>query len=441
MLKSLFVCQSLIKKRIKSQLITFLSLIIFISPLITGCQNVVENTTVDGVTKITFWHGINPPENRDIFNELLEEFNRANPDIEVEGLYVGQPDEQLPRIIASVVGNQPPDILWYVPQLTGKLVELQALKPLEEWFNNSPLKAEIEPAMLSTMVLDDHIWSIPFATNNTAMFYRPSLFRDAGISELPNTWEEFAETADQLTKDLDNNGSIDQYGALLSLGTGEFTVFVWLPFIYSANGTIVENNRANLVNEGTQKALQLGAELIENNVAILSPPDRGYELDDFIAGRVAMQVTGPWTLAQLRQSGIDYDVFPLPVIDTPATVLGGENLFVFKTNSEREKASLKFLEYILSAEFQTQWALKTGYLPINVKVQETPEYQQFVEENPVINVFLEQMKNAQSRPIIADYPTISENLGRAIESSLLRQKTPQQALQESQQRLELSLGK
>lgn len=423
--------------KIKRYLITLFCLIIIFTPIISACQN-SSSITTNGITKITFWHGINPPENREIFNELLAEFNNNNPDIEVEALYIGQPDEQLPKIIASVVGNQPPDMLWYVPQLTGKLVELQAIKPLQEWFNNSPLKEEIEPAMLATMELDNNIWSAPFATNNTAVFYRPSLFQEAGINELPTTWEEFANTAQTLTKDTNNDGRIDQHGTLLALGKGEFSVFVWLPFIYSANGSIInDNNEVNLVNSGAEKALQLGTELVKNNSAILSAPDRGYELGQFIQGKVAMQITGPWTLAQLNQSGIDFDVFPLPIIEQSATVLGGENVFVFNTNPQREEASLKFLEYILSSEFQTKWALKTGYIPINKKVKESLEYQQFLTENPTIKVFLEQMQYAKSRPIIADYPNISENLGRALESALLQQKSPQDALKEAQKRLEI----
>lgn len=405
---------------------------------ITGCQNINHQQISDnGITKITFWHGINPPENRDVFHQLLAEFNENNPDIYVEALYLGQPDEQLPKIIGAIAANQPPDLLWYTPQLTGKLVQLQALKPLQDWWNNAPIKEEIDPAMLATMQLNDNIWSVPFATNNTAMFYRPSLFKKAGITEIPKTWNEFQEVAKKLTIDNNNDGINEQNGVLLAVGKGEFTVFVWLPFIFSANGTIIVNNRPNIVNEGTEKALQLAQELMSKNVAILSAPERGYELDNFINGKVAMQITGPWTLGQLNQSGIDYDVFPLPIIDQPATVLGGENLFVFKTNPEREEASLKFLEFILSEKFQTQWALKTGYLPINIKSQKSAEYQQFVQENPVINVFLEQMQYAKSRPIIAQYPSLSENLGRAIESVLLGKKSPENALKEAQKRLNL----
>ncbi|MGV2826918.1 ABC transporter substrate-binding protein [Myxosarcina sp. GI1(2024)] len=387
--------------------------------------------------KITFWHGINPPENRDIFQELVNNFNRQHQDVEVEAQYVGQPDAQLPKIFAATVSGQPPDMLWFVPQITGKLVQLDALLPLETWLNNSTIKAEIDPAMLPSMKLEEHIFSIPFATNNAAVFYRPSLFAEAGITELPKTWSEFKLVAKKLTQDTNGDNRLDRYGILLSLGKGEWTVFVWLPFIYSAGGHLLSGNQPDLVNSGTVSALQLGADLVQANLAVLSSPERGYELDDFLSGRVAMQITGPWTLAQLQPTGIDYDVFPIPVAETPAAVLGGENVFVFKTTPERERASLQFLEYILSEEFQTAWALKTGYLPINLKSQRSPEYQSFVAENPVLKVFLDQMKIASSRPIITQYTRLSENLGRAIEATLLQQQTPQAALEKSQQRLKL----
>ncbi len=392
------------------------------------------------VTKITFWHGINPPENRDIFQELVTKFNQENPDLEVEALYIGQPDAQLPKIFASAVSGQPPDILWFVAQITGKLNQLGVLLPLENWLNNSAIKSEIDPAMFDSMELNGHILSVPFATNNAAVFYRPSLFNQAGISDTPKNWSELRATAKKLTQDTNNDDRLDRHGIFLSLGKEEWTVFTWLPFIYSAGGDLLKGDRPDLVNQGAIAALQLGADLVKDRVAILSAPERGYEIDNFIAGKAAMQITGPWTLAQLKSTDIDYDVFPIPVAENPAAVIGGENLFVFKTTPERERASLRFLEYILSEGFQTTWALKTGYLPVNLKSQQSKEYQNFVAENPVIKVFLEQMQWARSRPIIPQYTRLSENLGRAIEASLLGKQTPEEALKRSQQRLELVFG-
>ena len=403
--------------------------------LIGGCQN--KSQLDSKITKITLWHGINPPENRDVFNELIERFNQVHSDIEVEALYIGQPDTQLPKIFAATVSGEAPDMLWFVPQITGKLDRLGVLLSLDSWFDNSSIKAEVDPAMLPSMTLNNHILSVPFATNNTAIFYRRDLFKEAGISNLPQTWQDLQKVAKRLTRDTNNDGRVDRQGIFLSLGKGEWTVFVWLPFIYSAGGELINNKQPTLVTPGAIKALQLGADLVSNKIAMLSAPERGYEMDNFILGKVAMQVTGPWTLGQLANTNIDYDVFPIPVSKEPAAVIGGENLFVFKSNEKREQASKKFLEYVLSEEFQTTWALKTGYLPINLKSQQSNAYQEFIRENPVLEVFLDQMKYARSRPIIPKYTRLSENLGRAIEASLLGKETPKKALEKSQQRLEL----
>ncbi|HHP7230894.1 MAG TPA: extracellular solute-binding protein, partial [Xenococcaceae cyanobacterium] len=322
-------------------------------------------------------------------------------------------------------------------QLTGKLVDLGALLPLENWLDSSPLKQEIDPAMFDSMTLNGHIYSIPFATNNAAIFYRPSLFTQAGITQTPKTWSELKIAAQKLTQDTNNDGRIDTYGIFLSLGKGEWTVFTWLPFIYSAGGELLSGNQPNLVNQGVIEALQLGADLVKDNVAMLSAPERGYELDNFLSGKVAMQVTGPWTLGQLAQTNIDYGVFSIPIKEQPAAVVGGENLFVFKSNLQKEQACQEFLAYVLSEEFQTTWALQTGYLPINLKSQQSEAYQQFIQENPVLEVFLQQMHWTRSRPVITQYTRLSENLGRAIEASLLGKKSPQEALAQSQQRLNL----
>lgn len=401
----------------------------------SGCQANSEPNS--DVIKLTMWHGINPPANRDIFNSLVDKFNQTHNQIQVEALYVGQPDGQLPKILTSVVGEVPPDLLWFVPQLTGQLVELDAIRPLEDWLNQSPVKSEIDPVLFESMELNGHIWSVPFGTNNAAIFYRPSLFEKAGITKIPQTWEELREAAKKLTQDFDGDGLTDQYGMFLSLGKGEWTVFAWLPFVYSAGGELLENKQPNLVDSGTIAALQFGANLVEEGWATLSAPERGFELNNFLTGRAAMQVTGPWTLAQLRQTDMDYDVFPFPVCKKRAAVVGGENLFVFKTAPEREQAAWEFLEYVLSKEFQTEWALKTGYLPVNLEAQQSEKYQAFVQENPVLEVFLKQMNWARSRPIIPGYTRISENFGRAIEASLLEKQNPKDALQASQKRLDL----
>jgi multiple sugar transport system substrate-binding protein len=283
------------------------------------------------------------------------------------------------------------------------------------------------------MQWEDHTWSVPFGVNNVGIFYRPSLFKAAGITQLPRTWEELRQVARQLT--IANQ----QHGMILPLGKSEWTVFTWLPFMWSGGGELMAEGSVQIANSGAIAALHFWQDLLTDGSAILSQPERGYELDDFLAGKVAMQITGPWTLGQLQATGVDFAVMPIPAAARAATSVGGENLFVFKTTPTEEQASLVFAEYVLSEEFQTEWAIGTGYLPVNLNAQKSSAYQQFAQQQPAVDVFLNQAKFGRSRPIFPGYSRISENLGRAIEAVLLQKDTPEAALQTSQKRLDLSL--
>lgn len=414
-------------------------LIVGLSFCLTACQS--PPSTSDGVIRLTLWQGVNPPPNRLVLQALVDRFNLEHPTIQVESLYVGQSDQQLPKILAAVVGNAVPDMLWYAPMLTGQLIELDAIRPLDDWLSTSPLRQQIDPALFESMSLEGHLWSIPFGTNNVGIFYRPSLFQAAGITQLPQTWADLRQAARQLTRDTNGDGRPDQHGILLPLGKGEWTVFTWLPFLWSAGGELVEtgSDAVSIANPGAIAALQFWRDLLEDGSAVLSGPERGYELDGFLAGKVAMQLSGPWTLGQLGATGVDFSVLPIPTQAKRATAIGGENLFLLKTTPDREQAALVFAEFVLSQSFQTAWAIGTGYLPVNLNSRQSPDYQAFKAKQPAVSVFLDQAKFGRSRPIFPGYNRISENLGRAIEATLLGRDSANAALQASQQRLDLSL--
>jgi multiple sugar transport system substrate-binding protein len=417
--------------------------------IIAGCTPASRD--INGVTHLTLWQGINPPPNRDVFQKLVTKFNLTHPKIFVESLYVGQSDRQLPKILAAIVGGTPPDLLWFGSMLTGQLVDLEAIAPLDKWWNRSAITKDVDPALLGSMQYEDRLWSIPFATNNVGIFYRPSLFKAAGIDRLPTNWQELKATAKQLTRDTNGDGKNDKFGMLLPLGQGEWTVFTWLPFMWGGGGELTpqpsqsdrvlhKTSTISIDNPGAIAALQLWQDLITSGTAILSSPERGYELDNFLTGKVAMQLTGPWTFGQLAGMNFtDYNVMPIPAGTRSATSVGGENLFMMKSSPQHQQAAWEFMEYVLSREFQTEWALGTGYLPVNLKSREESTYRDYVSKTPATQVFLDQAKYGRSRPIEPSYSQISEQIGRAIESVLLNKNSPQAALKTAQEKLNLSL--
>ncbi|WP_427156868.1 ABC transporter substrate-binding protein [Aliinostoc sp. HNIBRCY26] len=402
---------------------------------IGGCQTVPP--TNNNVIHLTLWHAVNPPPNRDVFQKLVDRFNQTHPDIQIESLYAGQLDQQLPKVLTAVAGNVPPDILFFYPQITGQFVEIGAIRPLDEWLDKSPLKSEIVPNCFGEMQLDGHIWSVPLFVGNVGLFYRPDLFQAAGISEVPKTWSELREVAKKLTIDRNGDQRPDQYGLSMPLGKGEWTVSIWFPFLFSSDGTVVKDGRPDLVNDSAIAALKFWQDLIKDGSTKFSAPERGYEEDDFIAGRVAMQLTGPWTF--IMKSQVDFDVMPIPMNIHPATVLASGNMFIMKTTPEREKAAWKFLEYVISEPFQTEWSIGSGFLPINLKSAQSQAYQEYIKQKPVMKTFLEQLFVSNTRPIIPGYSRLSDSLGRAIEATMLG-APPEASLKEAQARLDL-IGK
>ncbi|MEH2281356.1 MAG: ABC transporter substrate-binding protein [Nostoc sp.] len=397
---------------------------------LSSCQELRQKD--DGVIHLTLWQAINPPAHREIFEKLVDKFNQTHPDIQVESIF--EPEPKLPKLLTSVVANVPPDLLSFHPEYTGQFVELGAIIPLEDWLNKLPLKSDIRPNLLEEMQLGGHIWSVPMHTSNIGIFYRPKLFEAAGITEIPKTWYELRQVAKKLTIDRNGDRHPEQYGMLLPLGKGGWTVFSWFPFLFGAGGEIVTNNRPNLTNVGAIAALKFWEDLIKDGSVMLSAPERGYEEEAFLAGRVAMQITGPWTL--IMKSEVDHQVLPIPAGVKAATVTGTGNFFVMKTTPAREQAAFKFLEYVLSEEFQIEWSMGTGFLPVTLKSAQSKAYQQFLTEKPLLKVFFDQLPVARSQPIIAGYSRLSDSLGRAIEATLLGESA-EKALKTAQERLDL----
>ncbi|HLO88894.1 MAG TPA: ABC transporter substrate-binding protein [Nostocaceae cyanobacterium] len=415
-------------RRLFLQLLTLSLCLVFLS----SCQNSLPNSKV---IHLTLWQGINPPISRDVFQRLVAKFNKTHSDIQVDSIFTLGSGLALPKIFTAVAGNSPPDILVNSPQLTGQFVELDAVVSLQDWWDKSPLKNEVFPNLLDELKLDGQLWSIPLYTSNVGILYRADLFKAAGITQPPKTWQELREVAKKLTLDKNGDRRTDQYGILLPLGKEEWTVFTWFPFLLNAGGEILTNNQPNLTNTGAINALKFWETLLKDGSATLSPPERGYEEDAFFAGRVAMQITGPWSY--ITKSKVDFGAFPIPADVNYATVTGTGDLFVMKTTPEREKAALKFLEFVLSEEFQTEWAIGTDFLPVNIKSAQSPAYQEYLKQKPWLKVFIDQIPRAKYRPVIARYSRISDSLGRAIESTLLGKSTTEQALKAAQERAEL----
>ncbi len=165
---------------------------------------------------------------------------------------------------------------------------------------------------------------------------------------------------------------------------------------------------------------------VEDKSVYLDTGDQQY-VNLFNSGRVGMLWTGPWDLGGINED-VSYGVQFLPGKVTHATIAGPDTFVVFGDKGKAD--AWPFLKWLLSPEIHLEFAMETGHLPIRQSELSLPDYPKFEEKFPGNKVFVENLaKNVtKARPNISQYPKISQSLGTAVQSVLLGQAQPADAL-------------
>lgn len=380
---------------------------------------------------LTFWHGIEDPESIRILNAKMALFSKQT-GIQVELVHYGAADQVNGKIMTAVAGNKAPDIMWWGPMNTGQMAKTGKLVKIDDYVKNDPSfdKTDIYPGLWEGGSYQGVVWTFPFAANNVALYYNKDHFQAAGLDPQGlTTWQDLKAYAKKLT-------TKDRYGLELSIGTGEWLTFsTLLPFLWQAGGDLVtsDGHKAVFNSRAGVEALEYLSSLVhEEKCAKWSEVGAGYKIDNFIAGRISMMICGPWNLNALQsQDNVPYGAMFLPKGKVRATDLGGENLYLFKSDASREKAGWQLCKFIASPDFQVDWAMQTGYLPISKSAANDPKYKNFLKKNDFVKTFADQMPYAKARPGIPSYQKVSDAFSKAADLVFYKKKSAKQALDDA----------
>ncbi len=193
------------------------------------------------VTSVTFWHMEGVPHRVDRIQTLIDEFNSANPDINVTQ-EVQNWGEIYAKAPASVAAGTAPEILVGIPDFTPILAEMGAAQPVEDFVAELDEKYGFYQKALDQYTYNGHTWAVPLWNMGLSLWYRKSDFEEAGIKP-PQTWSDLKKAAKALTKDgvygigLPGNKQLytDQtiYSFMVNSGAQE---------IYNSDGTLRFDN-------------------------------------------------------------------------------------------------------------------------------------------------------------------------------------------------------
>ena len=372
----------------------------------------------------------NTPGQIAALNAYSKSFEKAHPGVTVKRQYV--PFANLDtKLLTQATGGDLPNLLAVDNPFVSTMISTGQVVPLSSLSGFST--KGYYPAVIDEGLYKGKYYSYPVAgANSIALIYNIPMLKAAHVSP-PKTWAQLVTAAKALT-----NTAKGVYGIALTCEPAEDTTWQFEPFFWGNGGSFTF---ANIAKAPGVQALSLWQQLIKDGSASKScltwsqtPAASG----QFIAGKAAMMVNGPWNFPTMNQShmfyGKQFGVAPIPTRTGggPSVVpLGGEDWMVSKSGGKAaEQAAFEYIQGLQSPSEELKLAKLFGYLPGKIAVANT-----YVKQaGPEWKVYVHQTLFAHPRTLGlgTKYPKISQAVWTAIQAALSGSQTPQSALSTAQ---------
>lgn len=327
----------------------------------------------DGDKQLTFMFRGGTDEEK-AYKAAIKQFEADHPGVSVK-VVVTAADQYATKLKAAITGKQIPDVFYIAPGDVRSFAHSGVLLDLTEYIeNNENINLDnIWQYGVDSYRFDGEkqgqgsIYAMPKDVGPFALGYNKTMFEEAGIpvpdKDTPMTWDEFIKVNQQLTKDNDGDGKIDQYG------TGFNINWVLQSFVWSNGADFLDESQTKVTVDTPEfaEALQWFADH-QNKYKITPSIEDAQTLDTYqrwMNGELAFFPVAPWDLSTFdRELDFDYDVIPYPAGKTGKTAswIGTLGIAVGATTKHPDLATE--LVYYLSADPDTQKALADARIQI-----------------------------------------------------------------------------
>ncbi|MGW3091840.1 extracellular solute-binding protein [Streptomyces sp. NPDC001102] len=350
---------------------------------------------------ITWWDTSNATNEAPTYQALIKQFEAANKNIKVK--YVNVPFDQAQNKFDTAAGSKgAPDILrsevGWTPAFAkkGYFLPLDGTEALAD-------KDKFQSSLITQAQYQGKTYGVPLVTDTLALVYNKALFKKAGITEAPKTWDELKADAAK----VQDKAKVDGYwGSTQAYYAQSFLYGEGTDTVDATAKKITVNSPAAKKAYGTWLSLFSGKGL---HKADTTADAYAHIQDAFVNGKVASIIQGPWEITNFYKGSAFKDKSNLGIATVPAgstgkagAPTGGHNLSVYAgSDSAHQKAALKFVNFMTSAKSQTEIALKNSTLPTRADA-----YTAEVKGDPGIAGYQGVLSAAQPRPALPEYSSL-----------------------------------
>ncbi|QMU96423.1 extracellular solute-binding protein [Microbacterium esteraromaticum] len=349
----------------------------------------------DGPVTVDVWHGFTEADGK-VVQRLADEFNESQDDyrvkIEVNPWNVIT-DKLLPAMSS---GNGPALVVQGVDAGQG-YVRQGVFASLQSFYDDPENETETYyEHVVDYTVFDGETYGVPMGYAPFAVWYNKDMFAAAGVTEFPQTQDEWIALAKKLTVDENGDGTPEIYGLSLA---DKATTFLptWLE---AGGGDVFADGEVVLDTPQNVKTLEWWRDAYAENwgPTNITLPEA---VDLFKAGKAAMVVIGPWMIGIADSVGLDVGVFEVPAGEEKRAAQAAANYWWLTSQGAKDErvaeGAQAFLRYFNSHDSQIEWALEGNYPPNRDDITADE-----LAENPFVAEMLPFTENTYIR--LADLP-------------------------------------
>lgn len=351
------------------------------------------------------------PADEAAYRALVADFMAANADVSVDLLNIPSGGDFRRRLAADFAANTPPDIFLINYRHLGPFVARAAVAPVDGWLERSPTlaRSDFYPQALEAFTWQDQLQCMPQNMSSPVIYYNRDLFAAAGLPDPAAdwTWADFVATARTLTRDLNGDAVLDQYGFGVTPSLVRAAPFVWMN-----GGELVDAlqapTRLTLDSPATREALawfvalQTEHHVVPDSVAEAAESS----LSRFLNGRLAMYMESRRATPEFRQiDAFDWDVAPLPVGRQPASLLHSD-AYCIAAASPHQASAWRFVEFANTREGQRILAQSGRTVPSRLDLADSPDFLAPSAKPANSRIFIDAIPTLRSFPLLPTWSDI-----------------------------------
>jgi multiple sugar transport system substrate-binding protein len=381
-----------------------------------------EDIKTDEKKNLVLWmppFGTEESLDKEVWGNILEPFEKEN-NVEVSIEIVPWSNYEEKYLTGLSSGNGP-DIGYMYMEMMNDYIDMGAIAPFDDYLTQED---QDNFYYLDKGVIEGKQYALPIVVGSArVMFYNKDILANAGVTEVPATWEEFivackAIAATGVTPFQQQWGDKSK-GALNA---------IFFPYLWQAGGDIFteDGTQAAFNSEAGLKAAQFLYDL-KATEGILPDSTTSMSEDqvftEFKEGKLAF-VMGPTNRgADFTNVGINWDFFTSLSDQKMGTFAAADSL-VLVSASENKELAVKMAKYMLSGTSMTEFHKMAPFPPVG-------KDEAYNDDETFKKVYEENQQALVTLPAVKGSAAIYDNLYKNLQLMMLGELTPEEALNNS----------